>query len=492
MASAPSRRAATALARAAMANGLPRHRPWRARDPLEWTPAAAASFFSVPNLDDMCAKTFSSTKTVRHSPERLFQVVADVDKYEDFVPFCARSRVLRRVSPANFEAELEIGFRLFNERYVSDVTLVDEGPGGRKSVTAEAIAGEGGVKAGLFERLVSAWRFEPGSRPGECVVRFDVDFKVNSIIHAQAVGLFFEEVSRMQIDAFVERCEKLFGKESHRVAPEATRATTSATPPTKSRRRPNAPGAADADDARPSADDPLASRVAAAFDHAAANPTRRDGEDDDLDNPHPGLGLRDFANACRELEGVDPFGAPTAARPLLCGALHVALDAGETGRVPWSRAASAARLVERLANDGDDGWTDGVRPSDVAGIRKLLIDQLKHLKRRMPNVARLASAQQQRVLEGEIGDDDEGRDFDILLETAMADVVVEHNINDVDRLARELASALGATEGVSVGGSAWAAAARKKPDLLSHRKLEGILRFGVLTRLARAGEPDGA
>ena len=192
------------------------------------------------------------------------------------------------------------------------------------------------------------------------------------------------------------------------------------------------------------------------------------------------------------MEGVDPFGPPTAARPLLCGALHVALDAGETGRVPWSRAASAARLVERLANDGDDGWTDGVRPSDVAGIRKLLIDQLKHLKRRMPNVARLASAQQQRVLEGEIGDDDEGRDFDILLETAMADVVVEHNINDVDRLARELASALGATEGVSVGGSAWAAAARKKPDLLSHHKLEGILRFGVLTRLARAGEPDGA
>ena len=109
----------------------------------------------------------------------------------------------------------------------------------------------------------------------------------------------------------------------------------------------------------------------------------------------------------------------------------------------------------------------------------------------MPNVARLASRSSSES-RGRDRDDDEGRDFDILLETAMADVVVEHNINDVDRLARELASALGATEGVSVGGSAWAAAARKKPDLLSHRKLEGILRFGVLTRLARAGEPDGA
>ena len=43
-----------------------------------------------------------------------------------------------------------------------------------------------------------------------------------------------------------------------------------------------------------------------------------------------------------------------------------------------------------------------------------------------------------------------------------------------------------------MGGSAWAAAARKNPISSSHRKLEGILRFGVLTRLARGGGPDGA
>jgi coenzyme Q-binding protein COQ10 len=88
--------------------------------------------------------------------EDLFAVVADVDRYQEFVPFCAGSRVLRRTSHTRFEAELEIGFRLFNERYVSDVSLV---PG--ESVTAEAVRTPGG----LFERLVSTWRFERGAHP---------------------------------------------------------------------------------------------------------------------------------------------------------------------------------------------------------------------------------------------------------------------------------------------------------------------------------------
>ena len=109
--------------------------------------------------------------------------------------------MLRRTSHTRFEAELEIGFRLFNERYVSDVSLV---PG--ESVTAEAVRTPGG----LFERLVSTWRFERGAHPRECVVKFDIDFRVGSVLHAQAVGLFFEEVSRMQINAFEARCVELY------------------------------------------------------------------------------------------------------------------------------------------------------------------------------------------------------------------------------------------------------------------------------------------
>ena len=109
-----------------------------------------------PTLDP-CEKTFSSSKTVQHSPEDIFAVVADVDRYREFVPFCARGPGCSgEPSHSRFEAELEIGFRLFNGLYVSGVSLV---PG--ESVTAEAVSTPGG----LFERLVSTWRFERGAHP---------------------------------------------------------------------------------------------------------------------------------------------------------------------------------------------------------------------------------------------------------------------------------------------------------------------------------------
>lgn len=59
----------------------------------------------------------------RYSPEQLFAVVADVDLYEDFVPWCQRSTVLWRKNDEAMEAELEIGFRFFVERYISHVTM---------------------------------------------------------------------------------------------------------------------------------------------------------------------------------------------------------------------------------------------------------------------------------------------------------------------------------------------------------------------------------
>ena len=77
---------------------------------------------------------------------------------------------------------------------------------------------------------------------------------------------------------------------------------------------------------------------------------------------------------------------------------------------------------------GDELWTT-LEPVTFASALELITKQLRFLKTRMPNVARLASSQQRRALEGEelSGSDDEGKDFDILLETAMADVVVEHS-----------------------------------------------------------------
>ena len=463
------------------------------------------SFFSVPDLDAMRERVFSSSKLVRHPPEKLFQVVADVARYEEFVPFCASSRVLRVLTPTRFEAELEIGFKVFSERYVSDVTLEEDPATGEKKVTATAIPPREDDD-GLFQRLVSTWRFKPGRAPDETAVAFDLDFKVNSVVHSQVVALAFEEVSRLQIGAFERRCDELFGRRAAAKASAEVRERGSAGRiPSKVRGDEDVEARVlDATSPKKNGtfDPATRARVLAAFARAAANPTPRAGEDDDLTNPHPGLGLRDFSNACRELEAVEPFGPAVANRPFLCGALHAALDVGETGRVADAEAARAADAALELGRSSEDAeefvsWTtqNGVseasevlEPLTCATALELMTKQLRFLKTRMPNVARLASSQQRRALEGEelSGSDDEGKDFDILLETAMADVVVEHSLNEAERLARDLVQALRKTG--AAGPRAWRLASLSNPEFVTSKTLEGILRLGVFHRLITTRE----
>lgn len=59
----------------------------------------------------------------RYSPEQLFDVVAAVDLYHGFVPWCQRSEVTKHYPDGSFDAELEIGFKFFVESYVSHVEL---------------------------------------------------------------------------------------------------------------------------------------------------------------------------------------------------------------------------------------------------------------------------------------------------------------------------------------------------------------------------------
>ena len=60
----------------------------------------------------------------RYSPEQLYNVVAAVDLYHDFLPWCQRSDILRQYPDGSFDAELEIGFKFFVESYVSHVELL--------------------------------------------------------------------------------------------------------------------------------------------------------------------------------------------------------------------------------------------------------------------------------------------------------------------------------------------------------------------------------
>ncbi|KAL6616147.1 hypothetical protein ACP70R_038417 [Stipagrostis hirtigluma subsp. patula] len=146
------------------------------------------------------SKVYEERRVMGYSPEQMFAVVAAVDLYEDFVPWCQRSRIIRRHSDGSFDAELEIGFKFLVESYVSHVEF--EKPKYIKTTASES---------GLFDHLINVWEFKPGPVPGTCDLYFLVDFKFQSPLYRQVASMFFKEVVSRLVTSFSERCFRIYG-----------------------------------------------------------------------------------------------------------------------------------------------------------------------------------------------------------------------------------------------------------------------------------------
>ncbi|KAJ4982118.1 hypothetical protein NE237_032955 [Protea cynaroides] len=149
---------------------------------------------------NVLSKNYEERRVIGYSPEQLFAVVAAVDLYQDFVPWCQRSEVIRRFDDGSFDAELEIGFKFLVESYVSHVEL--KKPKSVKSTVSQS---------GLFDHLINIWEFNPGTIPGTCDIYFLVDFKFRSPLYSQVASMFFKEVVSQLVQSFTDRCRLVYG-----------------------------------------------------------------------------------------------------------------------------------------------------------------------------------------------------------------------------------------------------------------------------------------
>lgn len=148
----------------------------------------------------MLSKAYEERRVLGYSPEQLFAVVAAVDLYEDFLPWCQRSEILRRNPDGSIDAELEIGFKFLVESYVSHVEL--EKPKYIKTTATQGV---------LFDHLVNIWEFNPGPAQGTCDLHFLVDFKFQSPLYGQMTNMFFKEVVSRLVSSFNDRCRIIYG-----------------------------------------------------------------------------------------------------------------------------------------------------------------------------------------------------------------------------------------------------------------------------------------
>lgn len=139
--------------------------------------------------------THSETRLLPYTPAQLYALVADIEKYPEFLPWCMGARILAR-RPDEVEAELLIGLGMLRERYSSRVRFM---PQTRIDVT---------LIRGPFRHLGNFWEFQPDD--GGCRLTFRVEFEFRSGLLTRLIGGLFHEAVRRMVAAFETRARKLY------------------------------------------------------------------------------------------------------------------------------------------------------------------------------------------------------------------------------------------------------------------------------------------
>ena len=147
--------------------------------------------------------TFETVRHVNHSPERMFDLVADVEKYPEFVPLCERLIVRQRqVDEAGREvliADLTAGYGPVRETFTSMVTLDRVG----LAIKVEYIDGP-------FRFLDNRWGFTPRSEQS-ADVHFWISYEFRSRMLGALMGSMFDRAFRKFSEAFELRADALYG-----------------------------------------------------------------------------------------------------------------------------------------------------------------------------------------------------------------------------------------------------------------------------------------
>ena len=140
--------------------------------------------------------THAEKRYLPYSPERLYQLVADIERYPEFLPWCIAGRIRKR-DGNELIADLVIGFKMIRERYTSRVTLKD----GRIDVV---------YTEGPFKYLNNHWIFTPAD-DGGTNIEFYIDFEFRSKLLKAVMGALFNEAVGLMVGAFEKRARQLYG-----------------------------------------------------------------------------------------------------------------------------------------------------------------------------------------------------------------------------------------------------------------------------------------
>ena len=147
--------------------------------------------------------SFCTTRRVLHTAQQMFDLVADVEKYPEFLPLCEELRVRRRAQSGEgietLVAEMSVGYKAIHETFTTRVTL--DRP--QLGILAEYVDGP-------FSYLENRWTFRPEC--AGCAVEFSITYEFKSRMLGLLMGAMFDRAFRKFTEAFEERAKIIYGR----------------------------------------------------------------------------------------------------------------------------------------------------------------------------------------------------------------------------------------------------------------------------------------
>ncbi|HHV68250.1 type II toxin-antitoxin system RatA family toxin [Brucella intermedia] len=146
---------------------------------------------------------FTTVRRVHHRAEQMFGLVADVEKYPEFLPMCealsVRSRK-ERDGKALLIADMTVGYKLIRETFTSQVLLKPED----NVIDVKYLDGP-------FRYLDNRWTFKPVGDGSECDVEFFIDYEFKSRTLGLLMGTMFDLAFKKFSEAFEKRADQIYG-----------------------------------------------------------------------------------------------------------------------------------------------------------------------------------------------------------------------------------------------------------------------------------------
>ncbi len=145
---------------------------------------------------------FANKRRVRHSAPQMFDLVADVERYPEFVPLCKALKVRQRTQNDDgtevIVADMTVSFKLVQESFTSKVTL----DRANLKILVEYLRGP-------FSNLENRWTFEPKSET-DCDVGFFINYEFKSRMLALLMGSMFDAAFQRFAAAFEKRADEVY------------------------------------------------------------------------------------------------------------------------------------------------------------------------------------------------------------------------------------------------------------------------------------------